>query len=212
MVCGGRTVIINDTTDVPQLLDLVHSNHIHFVEAAPVVGQLIGDHASMLSPEERDLPSWRWLTTGDALPVPLVNEWLKVFPNVSVMNGYGPTEASDDITQFQISEPLPSDLESVPIGQALPNFTMYVLNEHLQLQPIGVPGELCVSGVGVGLGYWNNKPKTDEVFVANPYGGENSPVHGEVVYRTGDLGRWLPNGNIAFMGRADNQLKSVASG
>src|SRR5205085_8636016 len=70
--------------------------------------------------------------------------------------------------------------------------------------PVGVPGEICVSGVGVGVGYWRNEEKTRAAFVPNPYA---NAARGDVIYRTGDLGRWLPDGNLEMLGRFDQQVK-----
>jgi acyl-CoA synthetase (AMP-forming)/AMP-acid ligase II len=85
----------------------------------------------------------------------------------------------------------------------MPNLSLFILDPSLRLAPFGVPGEICVSGIGVGEGYWNQPEKTAAVFIANPVPG----ARGAVVYRTGDLGRWLPDGTIEFLGRLDQQVK-----
>ncbi|MFT5757209.1 MAG: amino acid adenylation domain-containing protein [Alteromonadaceae bacterium] len=207
VVSGGCTVILDDMTDMHTLLNLVQRYDVHLIETAPVVLQLLVDHVLTLDAQARELPSLRWLMTiAEATPVGLVNTWFSLYPNIPIMNGFGPSEASDDITYHIIRKPLADSVSNVPIGKPLANLTLYVLSENLQLQAIGVPGEICVSGIGVGLGYWNMPDKTAQSFVDNPFS-EAFSVHGERIYRTGDLGRWSPNGELEFMGRIDNQVK-----
>ncbi|TQF71316.1 non-ribosomal peptide synthetase [Pseudoalteromonas luteoviolacea] len=207
VISGGKTVILDDMMDMPSLISLIQQHDVHLIQTAPVVLQLLLEYVSTLPLEGRTLPSLRWLMTiAEATPVGLVNTWLDLYPNIPIMNGFGPSEASDDIAYHIIDSPLPSSVHSVPIGKPLPNLTLYVLSQDLELQPIGVPGEICVSGVGVGPGYYQNSEKTGEAFVDNPYVGQFS-VHGEYIYRTGDLGYWLPDGNLVLLGRIDNQVK-----
>ncbi|BBN81241.1 hypothetical protein PA25_12260 [Pseudoalteromonas sp. A25] len=205
VLSGGTTVILDDMTDMESLVSLVQQHDVHLIETAPVVLQLLVNYAKGLPEEQKALPL-RWvMSIAEAVPVKLVNEWLELYPDIPIMNGYGPSEASDDISEYIISAPLAPDTPSVPIGRPLPNLSLYVLGSDLQLQPEGAVGEICVAGVGVGPGYWKNEEKTAESFVANPYGQEKG--HGARLYRTGDLGRWLPDGNLAFLGRIDNQVK-----
>jgi alpha-ketoglutarate-dependent taurine dioxygenase/acyl carrier protein len=142
--------------------------------------------------------------------VELVNRWLSLYPAIKVANAYGPTEAADDITQFITTKPLPVNQRTVPIGKPLANLNLYILDSQMQLQPIGVPGEICVSGIGVGDGYWRNEEKTNLSFVPNPIASIKQPLSAnnhDLIYKTGDLGRWLPDGNIEFLGRIDHQVK-----
>ncbi|WP_232463571.1 non-ribosomal peptide synthetase [Tumebacillus avium] len=112
---------------------------------------------------------------------------------------YGPTETTTFATACLIQDA--SQLEaSVPIGKALSNTTLYVLDKHLQPVPVGVPGELYIGGDGVARGYLNRPELTEEKFVTNPFGEGR-------LYRTGDLVRWLCDGNIEFLGRLDHQVK-----
>lgn len=121
-------------------------------------------------------------------------------------NAYGPTENSVCSTCFRVpaeshgSERLRHG--SIPIGKPIGNTQVLILNPSSdQLQPIGVTGEICLAGVGLARGYLNNPELTNQKFVAHPY------RKGERIYRTGDLGRWLPDGNIEFLGRKDAQVK-----
>jgi len=207
LVSGGKTVILDEMTDIPRLVELLQSESVHLVQTAPVVLQLLLNYLQSLPKSQSELPNLKWLMIiAEACPVSLVNAWLTQYPSIPVMNGFGPTEASDDITYEIIREPLDETLLNVPIGKPIPNMTMYVLDDHQQVLPIGVPGELCVAGVGVGPGYWNDEKRTAECFLNNPYADKHNN-HGARLYRTGDLGRWHSDGSLEFMGRLDNQVK-----
>jgi amino acid adenylation domain-containing protein len=121
-------------------------------------------------------------------------------PDTRLINAYGLTEATIDSTYFEAESELVPD-RFVPIGKPLANTEVYVLDSNLEPVPVGMPGELCIGGAGVALGYLNRPELTAERFVDNPF----SP--GTRMYRTGDLSRWLPDGNLEFLGRADRQLK-----
>lgn len=114
-------------------------------------------------------------------------------------NLYGPTEAAIDVTSFECSPK--TELSSVPIGKPIDNIRLYILDRHLNLLPIGIPGELFIGGVGVSRGYVNKPELTEERFIPNPF------VQGEKLYRTGDLVRWYAQGDIEYLGRIDHQIK-----
>jgi amino acid adenylation domain-containing protein/non-ribosomal peptide synthase protein (TIGR01720 family) len=114
-----------------------------------------------------------------------------------VVNNYGPTENTVCATSHLID---PEDTV-IPIGRPVANNKVYILDKNLQLQPVGIVGELCVAGDSVARGYLNQPDLTAEVFVTSPY------IAGERMYRTGDLARWLPNGVLEYVGRADDQIK-----
>lgn len=135
---------------------------------------------------------------GDALVPSFVNQARHKNPNLTIWNGYGPTENTTFSTCYLIDQDFS---EQVPIGKPISNSSVYIVNAENQPQPIGVPGELLVGGEGVARGYLNRPELTKEKFITNPF------VAGERVYRTGDLARWLPDGNIEFMGRIDHQVK-----
>ncbi|EPS56420.1 amino acid adenylation domain-containing protein, partial [Clostridium botulinum Af84] len=115
---------------------------------------------------------------------------------ISIINNYGPTEATVLTTSYNVK----SKVNNIPIGKPMYNQRVYILNNK-KVAPIGVSGELCISGDGLARGYLNNPELTSEKFVDNPF------EPGERMYRTGDLARWLPDGNIEFLGRIDNQVK-----
>jgi D-alanine--poly(phosphoribitol) ligase subunit 1 len=113
-------------------------------------------------------------------------------------NLYGPTEATIDVSYFDC--PAHNDFETIPIGRPIYNIRLYVIRDGHQVA-IGEAGELCIAGIGLARGYLNNAALTDEKFTENPV----NP--GERIYRTGDVARWLPDGNIEYLGREDHQVK-----
>ncbi|WP_146140135.1 non-ribosomal peptide synthetase, partial [Cecembia rubra] len=148
---------------------------------------------SQLNP--RSLVSLRMvLSAGEALPLSLGQKWAK---NLAIINAYGPTETTVWSTMDRVSE----DSHRITIGRPLPNYQTYILDAHGKHLPVGIPGELCIGGAGVGRGYLNRPDLTSEKFVADPF----NP--GQRMYRSGDLARWLPTGEIEYLGRMDQQVK-----
>jgi len=205
LLIGGRTVVADFATvcSAQSLFALIQNEQVTVIELVPAVLEALVDHMSHAS--DRNLEALEWaMVTGEAVSVDLVNRWFETCRNIPLVNAYGPTEAADDICQYILRAPLAPSTHNVPIGAPLGNLSLYVLDENLQLVPLGVSGEICVSGIGVGEGYWQNPEKTAESFVANPYVSDGK---GDVLYRTGDQGRWLADGNLEFLGRDDEQVK-----
>ncbi|MCP3062578.1 non-ribosomal peptide synthase/polyketide synthase [Myxococcus sp. K38C18041901] len=144
----------------------------------------------------------RVLCSGEALPADLVGRAHSRLPSSSELhNLYGPTEAAVDVSFFHCARG--SSLASIPIGRPVANTRLYVLDSHGQPSPVGVPGELFIGGVQVGLGYWRSPHLTAERFIPDAF--SDSP--GARLYRTGDLARWLPDGTLEYLGRSDFQVK-----
>ena len=142
------------------------------------------------------------LIGGEALSVPHVRRALQALPEVTLINGYGPTECTTFTATYRIPHELPADTRSIPIGRPINDTMVYVLGPSMQPMPIGLIGELYVGGHGLALGYLKRDELTAERFVANPF---DAP--GERLYRTGDRVRYRPDGNLEFIGRADGQVK-----
>ncbi|MER6106521.1 amino acid adenylation domain-containing protein, partial [Streptomyces sp. NPDC001832] len=141
--------------------------------------------------------------TGESLPAALCFHWGARYPRIPLVNCYGPTECSDDVTHAVINAAdLPADYRT-PIGRAVRGSRLYVLNDALRLTPSGVVGELYVGGVVVGRGYLGDPLRTASTFVADPF----SPEPGRRMYRTGDLVRRREDGQLEFLGRRDHQVK-----
>ncbi|MGM1050693.1 MAG: amino acid adenylation domain-containing protein, partial [Bacillota bacterium] len=153
---------------------------------------------SLLDSGLGDIETLRVITVaGESLRESVLRKHFEIFKDVRIINEYGPTENSVCTTVHEIE-----DKESeVLIGKPISNISVYILDKHGSLSPIGVPGELCVGGAGLAHGYLNRTELTAEKFVPNPF------IPGERMYRTGDLVRWLPDGNIEFMDRIDHQVK-----
>ena len=122
--------------------------------------------------------------------------------NCRLRNQYGPTE-SHVVTEYTLDPPFRHESDLPPIGRPIANTQIYLLDPHLNPVPIGVAGELHIGGDGVAQGYFNRAELTQEKFIANPF----STDPGARLYKTGDLARYLPDGNIEFLGRIDNQVK-----
>jgi len=146
---------------------------------------------------DKELPALEVLiVAGEVCPADLVKRWAK---GRRFFNGYGPTEATVCTTLAECS----GTGTNPPIGRPFVNTQVYLLDSHLQPVPIGVAGELHIGGVGLARGYHDRPVLTDEKFISNPFSDEP----GARLFRTGDLARYLPDGNIEFLGRIDDQVK-----
>jgi amino acid adenylation domain-containing protein len=152
-------------------------------------------------------PLRQLLAGGDVLSVPQVRKFLNLVENCQLINGYGPTENTTFTCCYPIGLPLKPG-ESIPIGQPISGTQVYILDEQLQLVGEGIAGELYIGGDGLARGYFDRPELTTEKFIICPL----NPLLGGVgvgsrLYKTGDLARYLPDGNIEFLGRIDNQVK-----
>ena len=140
------------------------------------------------------------IVAGEACSNEVANEHHRKLPNVKFYNEYGPTEATvwSSVYQSHSTEVLPT----LPIGRAINDVRIYILDQHQQPVPIGVAGELCIGGSGITQGYVHRPDLTAEKFIPDPFGSV-----GNRLYKTGDLARFLANGNIEFLGRIDHQVK-----
>jgi aspartate racemase len=138
---------------------------------------------------------------GEALSVELVNRLVTALPTADLINLYGPTEATIDTTCWTYQNQ--PNLVTVPIGRPIANVQVYILDPDLNPVPIGVRGELYIGGAGVGRGYLNRPVLTTQKFIQDPFSDEP----GARLYKTEDIARYLPDGNIEFLGRIDDQTK-----
>lgn len=139
---------------------------------------------------------------GEAMPAKQLNVWRKNLPKVQYINVYGPTEVTVDCTYYVVDREF-KDGEYIPIGNNIPNKQVLLLKDDNTEAAVGEVGEMCVRGTGVALGYYGNRSKTEEVFVQNPL----NPLFNDIIYRTGDLGRWNERGELEFVSRKDFQVK-----
>ena len=155
--------------------------------------------------EEDDLrshcvPVRQVFCSGEALPFSLVEAFAEAL-DAKLHNLYGPTEAAIDVSYWPCRTDYPGRV--VPIGRPIANTQLLVLDRHLEIQPIGVPGELCIGGVNLAEGYHGKPDLTRAAFVDSPY----PQITGPRIYRTGDLARYRADGQLEYLGRLDNQVK-----
>ncbi len=198
---GHRTVILtrNDLLDSTEFWKQLVANKVTHLLASPAVLE------GVLTQAEANPGLWkspRLATTSAELIAPtMVGRWRANFPDTPLLNLYGSTECSSNVTQYDTRQ-LPASANRVPIGTPLTNTRVYILDEHLNLSPIGAVGEMFVSGACLARGYLNNSELTDRHFLPDPF----SDQPDSRIYRTGDLARFQPNGTIELLGRADRQV------
>lgn len=190
---GSKVVIATeDQFATKELAHLVKEHNVDLWESTPSRMEVIlsdPEGANFL----KDLKSI--LLAGEAFSIDLV-EKIRCISEATILNIYGPTETTICATVKDLST-----AKEVTIGNPNPNYHSYILNKYGQLKPFGIPGELCIAGVAVARGYLGKPKLTDEKFVQSPF------MVGEMMYHTGDLVRWLPNGELEYLGRMDHQVK-----
>jgi tyrocidine synthetase III len=194
LISGGALVLVPQASvyDLTYLKKLIIETGVTYFLIVP------GFYKSFLEEIPDALKGLRAITVAaDNITEKLVKHHFQVLENVKLYNEYGPTENSVCSTVYQFSP----TRTKVLIGKPIDNVSCYILNTHGQPNPIGVPGELCVSGKGLVRGYWQRPQLSKEKFVDNPF------FRGERIYRTGDLAKWMKDGNIQFLGRIDFQVK-----
>ncbi|MEV4050202.1 amino acid adenylation domain-containing protein [Amycolatopsis sp. NPDC049688] len=200
LLVGGRVRVVSRAVaaDPDALFGLIRAEGVSVLEVVPSLLRAALDSWD-LAGRSVDVSGLRWLVvTGEALPPDLTARWSARYPDVPLVNAYGPTECSDDVTHAVIR----SAVDVVPIGHAVRNSRLYVLGDELRPVPAGAVGELFVGGLVVGRGYVGDPAKTAAVFVADPFGGR-----GARMYRTGDRVRMRPDGQLEFVERRDFQVK-----
>ncbi|MDR4495603.1 MAG: amino acid adenylation domain-containing protein [Nitrospirales bacterium] len=203
LINGGRTVIPPSTKgiDLSLIVELIDREQVTITDFVPSVFQSLLEYVMTIPRAGHGLRSLRQLLIGgEAMQAGPVRKFMSLFPGIGITNAYGPTETSIGVIFFEVSEQCP---DPIPIGRPLHNVYTAILDPHLQLVPIGVPGDLYVGGACVGLGYVNNEEATNAVFLPNPF----PEIPSEKLYKTGDTARYLPDGNIQFIGRTDHQVK-----
>jgi amino acid adenylation domain-containing protein len=196
---GGTLVVYPN--DLPELDELGMTIAMHGVTTAWLTSSLF-NHIIDTSPEILR-PLRELLTGGEALSVPHVVRALSLLPHTDLINCYGPTEAATFTTTFKIPRDFNATAQRVPIGRCLPQTQVYLFDEYQQLVPIGIPGEIYIGGSGVAIGYLGDPTLTSAKFLSDKF----APRPGALLYRTGDFGCFIADGNLDFLGRRDNQVK-----
>ncbi|MEU5152516.1 amino acid adenylation domain-containing protein, partial [Streptomyces yangpuensis] len=204
LITGGRLLVVDrDTAADPQeLFGRIATHGVTILEVVPSLLRAAIDswNNGLVRPELAPLSNL--MVTGETLPADLAREWLAMAPHIPLVNAYGPTECSDDVTHAVIRAGSTIG-NRTPIGHPVRNTRLYVLDANLQPVPPGTPGELYVAGTGVGHGYLDNPTKTATTFTADPH----ATQPGTRMYRTGDRVRQRPDGQLEFLERTDHQVK-----
>ncbi|GGO01496.1 hypothetical protein GCM10010116_02810 [Microbispora rosea subsp. aerata] len=197
LVAGRRVTVLPQDFDMGELgALLVAGGPYSFIKCTPGHLEVLGHQ---IDARQAAALAGKIVVAGEALPGSMANRWLEMLGPGRLINEYGPTEASVGTCVYPVRDA--QLVEVVPIGRPLPNMRMYVLDANRKLQPVGVPGELYVGGVGVTRGYMNRPDLTEERFLPDPF----NP--GGRMYRTGDRVAWTREGDVAFLGRFDDQVK-----
>ncbi|MDQ1354938.1 MAG: hypothetical protein QG657_5247 [Acidobacteriota bacterium] len=205
---GGVTCIIDKeiVLEGRKFLQVLRQKQVTILETVPSLMKAFLEVTA--NETNKGYESLRWMIpTGEALAISLARDWFRHYPGTKLVNAYGPTEVSDDITHYRLDETPAETQTSIPVGKPLQNLHIYILDKNLSLCPVGVRGEICVSGIGVGKGYWKDPEKTGKAFIANPYFEEIKDTDYARIYKTGDTGYFRSDGNIEFLGRIDYQVK-----
>ncbi|MDJ0741876.1 MAG: amino acid adenylation domain-containing protein [Xenococcaceae cyanobacterium MO_167.B27] len=192
---GAKLILYPERTPtLEKLAQIIQQHQVTFLWLTAALFHLVVDeHITALQPIKQ------LLAGGDVLSVPHVQKVLENLDNCQLINGYGPTENTTFTCCYPIHQ-LDENCTSIPIGKPIANTQVYILDSYLQPVPIGIPGELYIAGDGLAQSYFNRPRFNQERFINNPYGPGK-------LYKTGDLVRYLDNGNLEFIGRIDNQVK-----
>src|SRR5437867_8372373 len=199
LLVGGRTLLVEQEAilDAKRFVDKIVGGRVAVLQVVPSYLEVL---LSYLEQHPRELSDLRFVSvTGEPLKKELTQRWFAAEPEIKLVNAYGLTETSDD-TNHEMMDRVP-DRQRVPLGRPISNVHVYVVDDHLSPVPLGAPGELVFSGVCVGRGYVNDPERTRLAFMADPH------REGRRLYRSGDFGRWLPEGKLEFLGRRDTQVK-----
>ena len=204
---GGKLIIAkpNAQGDLSYLSDLVFKHKIKNIHFVPALLSVFCDYIREKKLQDNLESLQRVFCSGEALTIDHRSQLLDVL-SVQLHNLYGPTE-SGEISSYDCSQDKSYSGAILPIGKAINNSQFYILDNNINPCPIGAPGELYIGGAGLARGYLNQDKLTEERFISNPFAKELGLESTDRIYKTGDLVRWLPDGNIEYLGRTDFQVK-----
>ncbi|MED4786968.1 amino acid adenylation domain-containing protein [Bacillus atrophaeus] len=196
LISGNAIIVFGGEDRATLLSSVVQDSRVDIIKLTPAHLQLLNE---MNIPHECTIR--KMIVGGDNLSTRLARDISEQFQDqIEIFNEYGPTETVVGCMIYSY-DPQKDRRESVPIGTAAANMNIYVLNADMKPVPIGVPGEMYISGTGIARGYLNRPDLTAEKFVEHPF------TAGEKMYKTGDVARWLPDGHMEYLGRIDHQVK-----
>lgn len=201
-IVGGTIVIYNDQRiKTPSLfIEGINKWKISIIQLVPSFLNVLYDYVKLSNINDLKTLS-KIIVTGEKVNKLTINKHFELFENISLINAYGPAEASDDVTLYEFDKTINTNY--IPIGKPIRNMKIYILDENMMLCPLGHKGEIFISGIGVGKGYVNNIDLNEKSFLLDPFQ-KNKKTK---MYKTGDHGKWLPDGNLVFLDRKDSQVK-----
>ncbi len=187
--------------DPEKIVEAIEKNKITVIHFVPSMLGIFLEYLKQTGEASRVAGLKQIFASGEALTPSQVSTFKSLLSiyGTKLANLYGPTEATIDVSYFDCDTE--TELDSVPIGKPIDNTTLFIMDKNMQLQPVGVAGELCIGGIGLAREYLNKPELTNEKFVQNPYQSDQR------LYRTGDLAKWRRDGNIEYLGRIDFQVK-----
>lgn len=205
LLVGARAIILTEQEawEPEALLTQLKNEKVTIFESIPSHNHLLLTEIETF-PKKYDLSNLRlYITNGELMPTTQCERWFKLFPTIPIINAYGPTECSDDVSHLHMEAGTPVHMSYLPIKGALPNTKIYILDTLLNLVPIGVTGEIHIGGDCVGRGYLEDVEKTASVFIEDVFTQDKTAR----LYKTGDLARYHADGSIELLGRKDFQVK-----
>lgn len=203
LINGGKTVVPSPMVgyELSKILDTIEREAVTFTDfVSSFFTVLVGYLAEDARMRDKFRTVRQVIIGGEAANPKALHQFKTLFPTVALINNYGPTETSIAVLEYEVPSHL---IDPVPIGKPIGNAHAFILDSDLNPLPPGVPGDLYIGGVCVGLGYVNDDEKTRSVFRSSPL----PEFSGEPIYKTGDKASYLPDGNIEFFGRDDQQVK-----
>ena len=201
---GGTTVVPDyyDPLDIRRTIDMIEEHGVTLINFVPFVFAMFVEH---LEKDPSALERLRTLRTvivgGDVMRTSTARAFKRVLPDVELVNFYGQTETTIACVAYRVGADVP---DPVPVGRPISNVRLVILDPHLNLVPLGHTGEICIAGDSLGIGYVNNEAATERAF---RYVDLGPGWHNTRIYRTGDVGRLRPDGNLECLGRLDHQVK-----
>jgi amino acid adenylation domain-containing protein/non-ribosomal peptide synthase protein (TIGR01720 family) len=201
LLFGGKLVIVPSevTKDVKLFTNLLITEKVTILNQTPSAFYVLQEN---MVETTKTTGIRNVIFGGEALTLSKLSPWSQSYPHSKLINMYGITETTVHVTYKEITSDDIQTGQSI-IGKPIPTLNIYILDKQQNIVPIGVPGEIHVAGAGVSRGYLNREELTKSRFIPNPFGKNQD----ERIYRTGDIGRWLPDGNIEYLGRIDDQVK-----
>jgi amino acid adenylation domain-containing protein/thioester reductase-like protein len=200
---GARVAIppSRERYDLMETIDIIHEYGVTMTDLVPSIFNVLVDYLKTNPQARRRLRSLRQvLVGGEEMNAHATYEFRSMLPHVGITNTYGPTETSIGVVFYEVGD---ERHDRMPIGKPIDNVCALILDENMDLVPVGTTGEIYIGGDCMGRGYLNDEERTRAVFVANPF----PEVPGDRLYRTGDFAYHYPDGNIQFVGRRDQQVQ-----